>query len=215
MYLWMVYHSAAEPLPNDFRHGLGKPQDLNETPFPEHRQDDDQVTRHVSAFMQNLHVYESDVDVRMIGPGTFKGERRHLQHGSRIELYFEYLAHVKSQGKEGASFSTFMRVTNKVLGKHSRTGHLHFRKPNEHSKCDVCVMLKKGLRKKKQRLLLDQYDPDVRAYSHHILAQWLDRQIYWSFRTLSQTWFKQLLELGERNLVLCFKQLLLGSVCVD
>ena len=91
MYLWMVYHSAAEPLPNDFRHGLGKPQDLNETPFPEHRQDDDQVTRHVSAFMQNLHVYESDVDVRMIGPGTFKGERRHLQHGSRIELYFEYI----------------------------------------------------------------------------------------------------------------------------
>ena len=197
MFLWLVYHSAAEHMPNDFKHGLGRPENLNETPFPEKRDDDDQVIRHVNAFMQNLHLYHSDVDVNMIGPGTFRGERRHLQHGSMIELYYEYLAHCTSNGKEGASLSTFLRVANKVLGKNNRQGHLHFRKPNEHSKCDQCIRLKKALRSKKG----SADNTLVRAYSSHILSQWLDRQIYWSFRTLSQTWFRQQAELGQRQLV--------------
>ena len=204
MFLWLVYHSAAEHMPNDFRHGLGRPLNLNETPFPENRREDDQVTRHVNAFMQNLHLYHSDVDVNMIGPGTFKGERRHLQHGSMIEMYYEYLAHCNSHGKEGAALTTFLRVANKVLGKNERQGHLHFRKPNEHSKCDQCIRLKKALRNKKGKSLVGSDDPMVRAYSSHILSQWLDRQIYWSFRTLSQTWFRQQVEVGERKLVLDF-----------
>ena len=198
MYLWLLYHSTAEHMPTSFKHGLGKPLDLNETPFPENRGEDDQVLRHVNAFMQNLHVFNSDVDLHLIGPGTFRGERRFLQHGSRIELYFEYLAHVKSQGKEGASLTTFLRITNKILGEHGKSRHLHFRKPNEHSHCDTCARLKKALRQKKKVVTADDDDPTVRAYSTHILSQWLDRQIYWSFRTLSQTWFKQQRELGDR-----------------
>ena len=205
MFLWLIYHSAAEHMPTDFKHGLGKPANLAETPFPEDRTQDDQVARHVNAFMQKLHLYNSDVDVHMIGPGTFKGERRYLQHGSMSELFFEYVAHCNANGKDAASLTIFSRVANTVLGKHSRTGHLHFRKPNEHAKCDTCVRLKKALKAKKKTNLIGADDSAVRAYSAHILSQWLDRQIYWSFRSLSQTWFRQQIDLGERKPVLHMK----------
>ena len=188
-------------MPTGFKHSLGKPQDLNECPFPESREEDDQVARHVNAFMRNLEVYKSDIDVHLVGPGTFRGERRHLEHGSKTDLYYEYLAHCNSDGKEAASFTTFARVADKIIGPHLRSGHLHFRKPNEHSKCDVCASLKNAIRKKAKKAADKQaHDEAVRNYSMHILAQWLDRQIYWSFRTLSQTWCKQELLLGERCL---------------
>ena len=88
-----------------------------------------------------------------------------------------------------------MRVANKILGPHLRTGHLHFRKPNEHSKCDTCIRLKRALRKKENKI--DGSDSATRAYTSHILSQWLDRQIYWSFRSLSQSFFQQAAA-GER-----------------
>lgn len=88
-----------------------------------------------------------------------------------------------------------MRVANKILGPHLRTGHLHFRKPNEHSKCDTCIRLKRALRKKENKI--GGSDSATRAYTAHILSQWLDHQIYWSFRSLSQSFFQQAAA-GER-----------------
>ena len=208
MFLWYVYHSAAECMPTGFRHSLGKPdRSLAETPFAEDRDTDD-LNRHINGFMRKLQTFNSDIEVHLIGPGTFKGERRHLQHGSRTELFFEYLAFCDARSEVAASYNTFMRVSNKVVGPHVRSGHLHFRKPGEHAKCDTCVRLKQGLKFKAGRVdAVNKQEASIRAYSHHILSQWLDRQIYWSLRSLSQVWFQQQQQLGERHLDLtcCIK----------
>ena len=81
MFLWLVYHSAAEPLPTDPGHRLRKPDNPAETPFPETNkdQDNDELDRRVNAFMTSLNTYKTDIDVHLVGPGTFKGERRELQ----------------------------------------------------------------------------------------------------------------------------------------
>ena len=113
------------------------------------------------------------------------------------ELFFEYVAHCNATSEEAASFTTFTRVANKIMGPHLRSGHLHFRKPNDHSKCDACIQLKKAMRKKEVEV--GGSDAATRAYSSHILSQWLDRQIYWSFRSLSQSFFQQVAA-GERFL---------------
>lgn len=199
MFLWLVYHSAAEcmPTPNS-THAL-KPKILQEAAFVEDREPDD-ITRHVNTFMNSLEKYQSDINIHMIGPGTFRGERRYLQHSSRSELYFEYVAYATSIGDDKpASHTTFLRVAGKVLGPHERSGLLKFRKPGEHSKCDVCTRLKKAMRVKRGRGL-DPADKDsaIREYSTHVLSQWLDRQVYWSMRTLSQNWFRQQAHVGER-----------------
>ena len=201
MFLWYIYHSVAECMPTNSSHAL-KPKLLEETPFVgSEPMDPDDVTRHVNTYMHSLEKYHSDIDIHLIGPGTFRGERRHLQRSSRSELYFEYLAYSDSVGDtKPASFTTFLRVANKVLGPHQRSGHLHFRKPGEHAKCDVCTRLKKLLKFKSGQMITDKdKDATTRAYSNHILSQWLDRQCYWSMRTLSQTWFRQQHEVGERT----------------
>ncbi|CAK9008227.1 unnamed protein product [Durusdinium trenchii] len=145
--------------------------------------------------MTSLHRYRSDVDVHLIGPGTFKGERRELPNSSRTELYFEYVAHCSTTSEVPASFNTFLRVVNRVMGPHVRDGHLHFRKDSEHAKCDTCVRLKKLLRPNRQGAALN--DAASQSYSRHLLSQWLDRQAYWSYRSLSQTWFRKM-AIGER-----------------
>jgi len=201
MFLWYVYHSAAECMPTGFRHGLGKPGTLTEAPFVENRDPDD-LSRHVNGFMKQLQTFSTDVDVHLIGPGTFKGERRHLQHGNRTELFYEYLAYCEARKEKPAAYNTFLRVSNKVIGPHLRSGHLHFRKQNEHAKCDTCVRLKAALKFKDGRMDAagKSKEASMRAYSHHILSQWLDRQIYWSLRSLSQVWFQQQRQFGERHL---------------
>ena len=201
MFLWYVYHSAAEFMPTPSSGHALKPRILQEAPFVEDRDPDD-ITRHVNSFMNSLEKYHSDIDVHLIGPGTFRGERRYLQHSSRSELYFEYVAYASSIGDNNpASHSTFLRVSGKVLGPHECSGLLKFRKPGEHAKCDTCTRLKKAMRVKRGRGTSEaDKDSAIRAYSTHILSQWLDRQVYWSMRTLSQSWFRQQLNVGERHL---------------
>ncbi len=200
MFLWYVYHSAAECMPTGFRHGLGKPDTLTEAPFVENR-DPDELSRHINGFMKKLQTFSTDIDVQLIGPGTFKGERRHLQHGNRTELFYEYLAYCEARKEKPAAYNTFLRVSNKIIGPHLRSGHLHFRKPHEHAKCDTCVRLKAALKFKGGGVdAVNSKAANIRAYSHHILSQWLDRQIYWSLRSLSQVWFQQQRQFGERHL---------------
>lgn len=209
LYLWLVYHSSAECLPTDFVSGFKSNQKAeeidrqSECKFPEGGADDESVLRSVHGFMRSLHQYNSDIEAQMIGPGFLRGERRHLPHGSRTEMFFEYRAHCRSVGEEEpASFATFLRVANKVFGPHMRSGFLHFRKPSEHAVCDICTRLKRSLRFRRGAVASaggPNADADaVRAYTSHILHQWLDRQCYWSLRTLSQSWFRRESDLAER-----------------
>ena len=67
-------------MPTDPGHRLRKPEGSAETPFPEMNSDgNDELDRRVNAFMTSLNTYKTDVDVHLVGPGTFKGERRELQ----------------------------------------------------------------------------------------------------------------------------------------
>ena len=215
LYLWMVYHSAAECLPTDFVSGFKSNQkaDLenqSECKFPQPGGDEETVLRSVHGFMRSLHQYNSDIEAHMIGPGFFRGERRHLPHGCRTEMFFEYRAYCRSVGEqEPASYATFLRIANKVFGPHLRSGFLHFRKPSEHAVCDVCTRLKRSMRFRRGAIAStngSNADADVvRAYTTHthththILHQWLDRQVYWSLRTLSQNWFRREIDLAERH----------------
>ena len=209
VFLWMIYHSTAECLPTDFVSGFKNSQNIKdeECMFPTHSAgaSDDAVLRSVTGFLRSLHQYNSDIEAHMIGPGFFKGERRHLPHGSRTELFFEYRAYCKAVGQEDpASFATFNRIASKVLAPHMQSGYLHFRKPSEHAVCDVCTRLKRSLRFRRGVMAASggsAADADaVASYTSHILHQWLDRQVYWSLRTISQAWFRRENELADRPL---------------
>lgn len=83
MFLWIIYHSSAEFMPEG-GHSLRKPTveqfDGSEAPFKlAEDRDKESVDRRVNEFMNGLHQYRSDIDLRLVGPGSFKGERRELQ----------------------------------------------------------------------------------------------------------------------------------------
>ena len=204
-FLWYIYHSQAEFMPTNFVDGFRRGQassGASDSPFPSLSQDEE-ILRSVNSFMASLHIYNSDVEVHLVGPGFFKGERRFLQNGSRTELFFEYRAFSASiSDAEPASFSTFLRIANKVFGPQIRSGHLKFRKSSEHAVCDTCVRLKQKLRFSKGALSHKGKDDEgaIRAWTSHVLSQWLDRQVYWSFRTMSQAWFRRQLDLGSQSL---------------
>ena len=86
MFPWFVYHSAAECMPTDSLHKLKKPEAIKEAAFVEDR-DPDLSARHINHFVRTLQTYNSDIEVHLIGPGSFKGERRYLQHGSRTDFF--------------------------------------------------------------------------------------------------------------------------------
>lgn len=198
MFLWCVYHSEAEVMPN--RYTLPGEKTL-ETPFPEENErDPDAVQRLVAGFSRSLQTQGTDVDVHMVGPGTFAGPVRALPHGNRTELYWEYCAFCDARQSEHASYSSFMRVANKILGPNVRQGHLRFRKVNEHGQCDQCYKLRSAIAKAKT----EESRKNARKDHHmHILSQWMDRQIYWSFRSLSQQVFATILRQSGRFLWHC------------
>ena len=201
MFLWLVYHSEAEYLPTHFRAGSGSHK-LAEEAFPDPGEND-QALRSVEAFMKSLHKHYADVDEHLVGPGSFAGARKVLPHGSRTELFWSYRAWATGRKESPASFNTFLRIANKVLRIGEKDGQLKFRKSNEHGACDVCTGLKTDIRKAVRQFGVHSSECEnaQRAYTRHLLSQWLDRQVYWSMRTLSQAWFKQSLEFGHRALV--------------
>jgi hypothetical protein len=79
-FLWLVYHSVGEVLPTT----VSMPNTMIETPFPK-KVDTDFHERSVNAFMTSLDKYGHDIDVMNIGPGTFAGPKRHIQHTTRTE----------------------------------------------------------------------------------------------------------------------------------
>lgn len=193
-----MYHSEAEVMPN--RYTLPGEKTL-ETPFPEEGdKDPDAVQRLVAGFSRSLQTQGTDVDVHMVGPGTFAGPVRALPHGNRTELYWEYCAFCDARQYEHASYASFIRVANKILGPNVRQGHLRFRKVNEHGQCDQCYKLRSAIAKAKS----EEARKNARKDHHmHILSQWMDRQIYWSFRALSQQVFATILRQSGRFLWHC------------
>ena len=196
MFFFHVYHSAAEVLPTNWLDIKAKGSEI-ETPFPEDCPEADasaeELQRLVNAIGRTLNTFSTDVDCQLIGPGTFTGPRRCLQHGCRTDLYWEYLAYVESRSMTAASYNTFMRVANTILKPGLRDGHLRFRKPGEHSVCDFCFQAKERIRQARSK---DAKLAEERELVRHRLSQWQDRQIYWAFRTMSQNFFCDLLPSG-------------------
>lgn len=196
MFLWFVYQSCAEFMPNYFR--MAGEQSA-ETAFPEDKEDVDHdcIARLVNGFSQTLQTVSTDIDVNQIGPGTFRGPMKALPHGTRAELYWEYKVFSESRGLPVASYSTFMRVANPILKPDTRnTGHLRFRKTGEHAQCDQCFSLRKAIAKAKnpaEKLSLQK------DHHRHVLSSWLCRHVYWSMRALSQATFAAVIQDNARH----------------
>ena len=101
--------------------------------------------------MQTLATYSSDIDVHLIGPGTFAGACRYLQASSRTELFWEYVAFSRAKSEEPASYSTFLRVAKCILKPGLRSGHLKFRGVNQHGQCNQCYELKTKIKLAKRQ----------------------------------------------------------------
>ena len=186
LFLWIVWNSRAETLPTPFK--------MPHQDAP-HIQDEDYSLRVVNAFLNNLEKHDYDPENFQEGPGTFAGPRRFLQHSSRTDLYWEYRAYCQAQGDNNpCQYGMFMKVANKLLKPGVRKSHLSFRKAGQFGKCDVCFDLKRRIRACKGEARSRLY----KKYSAHILAQWLDRQRYWAFRTMSRALFDQARQLGLR-----------------
>ncbi|CAK9077854.1 unnamed protein product [Durusdinium trenchii] len=173
-FFWILYISAAEILPDKFvmpkQHAL-----------EDHEEDSDFEERYCNSFLKDLDPQFQLPSPEHLGPGSFKGPRRYLEHAQPIDLFYQYKAHETSEGRQPASLSTFMRCFKKVFDT-----HLKFREKCEHAQCDVCGRLK---RKIKEALCKSDRLEFSRQYGRHILSQWLDRQVYWKLRALSQSYF--------------------------
>ena len=142
--------------------------------------------------------------------GHFKGAVKALPHMTRTELYWEYAAFAECRGIATGSYGTFMKAINKVIGPNIRDGHLRFRATNEHGQCDTCFELRKACREAKT----EAARREARSRHHmHVLSQWLDRQIYWSFRTLSYNFFSTVLQANGRLLDLNWNSKLSYFAC--
>ena len=171
----------------------------DETPFPEEGRDLDDDLRIITKFSRALETTYSDVDVNMIGPGTFRGLVRALPYGTRTELYFEYCAYTEARGLPCASQSTFLRVANTILKPGVREGHLRFRKINEHGQCDRCWHLKHAI----SCACTDEEKLNSRkAHHRHVLSQWLDSQQYASLQAMAHNFFEALFQESIRRLVM-------------
>lgn len=199
MFLWFIYQSAAEVLPTNWTTAKNR---YAETPFPEDDPDvldkHDERLRLINSICRTINTCTTDVEANLIGPGTFQGPRRSLMQSSRTDLFWEYKAYAESRQLEAASYGTFLRVANAVLKPGIRNGHLRFRKASEHAQCDICFSLRAKIRAcKTETAKLESQ----RELQRHILWQWLDRQTYWSFRSMSQTYFSSILEENARQVI--------------
>lgn len=187
VFLYYLYQTCAEVMPNLFRNAG---EQTLETPFPEDSEEagnSDAVARLVNGLSQTLQSQATDIEANMIGPGTFRGPLKALPHGSRTELFWEYVAWADAKGDLKASYSQFMRVANPILKPSSRnTGHLRFRKKSEHAQCDRCFTLKKAIGKAKKAATRQSLQEELHQ---HVLVSWLCRQVYWALRSLSHTTF--------------------------
>ena len=153
-----------------------------------HDEDPDSSLRHMNSFLHDIEQTAEDPHGMSIGPGTLKGPRRYLQHGTPRELFWEYIAFCQIRNQVAASYTKFKRVFKAV-----KKTHLACRRKHEHNECDVCNRFK---RLYKTASAAERKKMSAR-YVAHLLHQWLDRQVYWSMRTMSQQWWASM-RLGNR-----------------
>ena len=185
-FFWILYISCAEILPTKFKMPAGSMFEAEVAADPDFQE------RYTSAFLKNIEKNFERSHPGELGPGTFEGPRRYLEHAQPIDIFHQYVQHVESEGNSPASFSTFMRVFRKMFSK-----HLAFREKGEHAQCNVCFRYKERIRKaatKKARADL------MRGYGQHLLSQWMDRQFYWRVRALSRNFFSATMSLSTSKL---------------
>lgn len=105
-FFWLLYISAAEVLPTK----LVMPEAWG---IDKMERDPDFCERFTTGFLQNLEKHFDLSHPGQIGPGTFQGPRRYLEHARAIDLYMQYTAHSDAENVRPASLSTFMRAYKK------------------------------------------------------------------------------------------------------
>ena len=142
MFCCLLYMSCAECLPTHMDMPRGQ---ASEMPL-DSGTDPDAALRAINKYMNNLESYTSDPQNNIMGPGTFVGGKRFLQHCTRTELFWEYRAHCEANGDEPAGRTVFFTVINKVIGsKKGQDCFLGFRKSSEHAQCDTCFRPEKRI----------------------------------------------------------------------
>ena len=119
MFLWIIYHSVAEVMPDKFEMPLSQ---LDAS------RDEDFQQRYITNFFQNIDQAYASLTTQPSGPGTMHGPRRYLPHGQVIDLFWEYVAFESYHGHQPASLATFARTFNKVYG----SKHLRFRECHDY-----------------------------------------------------------------------------------
>lgn len=114
---------------------------------------------------------------------------RYVQHDSPSSSYLEYRAFAQSRNEEPAGFTTYLRYHKRVF----RT-HLQCRKCSTHSQCLVCYTLKDAI---KYALGVEERQAAVTSHTRHVLAQYLDRHLYWAMRTVSWQFFTKSMQIAN------------------
>lgn len=191
IFFYHVYHTTGEVLPDSW-HMMQK-GDL-ETPFPEDQPEAankaEERDRLINSIGRTLNTSTTDIETQLIGPGSFSGPRRCVQHQTRTDFYFEFLAFAESRKSRTCSYSCFMKVASAVIKPGLQGSHLKFRKPGQHGQCDYCFTTRERVRAARTEAAKLEVERDL---ARHRLSQWQDRQVYWSFRNMSQRFFSNLL----------------------
>lgn len=102
-FFWMLYVSTAEVLPNKF---VMPAEDLT----GRSNVDPDYDERYVQSFLRNIDQQFQLPNIEQIGPGTFAGPRRYIEHCLPSDLFYQYCVTEEANGRQPASLSTFMRI---------------------------------------------------------------------------------------------------------
>lgn len=211
-FLWRVYHSVAEGMPDKFNFGspeaqtmvlavMGRARRAQGSLAPSAARDEDgsddegsneesgeQVTRAIAAHAMHIESRRNPAENTAMGPGMFQGPLRFLPPGKRIHLYWEYVTWSRQGNMPAASFRTFLRAFGKC--RHC----LRFRKIGQHAVCQACTTLKARLRIAR---LPQERQAVLEEYTEHVLRQWCDRQVYANATSVSLE-CRRLLQQGVR-----------------
>ena len=183
-FFWLLYISTAEVLPTKF---VMPSENLQKNRCSTDADDFDE--RYVQSFLRNIDAHFEMPSPEQLGPGSFAGPRRYLEHAQPIDLYYQYVVVEEADGRKPAGFSTFMRMYKEVFSM-----HLKFRDKKEHAECNLCGGWKQKIKSATSKTQRAEY---VREYSSHLLSQWMDRQSYWKLRDLSRSFFRASLTLTQ------------------
>lgn len=144
--------------------------------------DPDFEERFVTSYLRNLDAQFAMPRIEHLGPGSFAGPCRFLEHQSPVDLWNQYCVLEEHEGRQPATLPTFMRIYHKIFGT-----FLKYRDKREHAQCNTCALHRRCI--KESNTKADRI-ASTKDYSMHVLHQWMDRQIYWKLRALSQRFFQ-------------------------